>query len=77
MTNATHRDAKEATAAGLKVGDIVKFREIIDVGDSEWRARIIELRGQNVLVDLSVMPQFSDWRLAPSQSVRVCEVIAA
>ena len=74
---ATARDVKEAKAAGLKVGDIVKYRSVVDPGDREWRARIVELRGPRLLVSMDVMPDFRDWGLPPSTSVLVEEVVKA
>jgi hypothetical protein len=74
---ATARDVKEAKAAGLRVGDIVRYKDIVDPNDRKWRARIVELRGPRLLVSNDVMPEFRDWALPPSTSVMVDEVVKA
>lgn len=49
----------------MKVGDIVKYREALEVGDKESRFVVMELRGDRVLVaefavchDMSIKPSF-------------------
>lgn len=74
---ATARDVKEAKEAGLRVGDIVRYKNIIDPDDRKWRARIVELRGPRLLVSNDVMPEFREWGLPPSTSVEVDEVVKA
>ena len=76
-TMAAARDVKEAKAAGLRVGDIVRYKDIVDPDDRKWRARIVELRGPRLLVSNDVMPEFREWGLPPSTSVMVDEVVKA
>lgn len=62
--------------SGISVGDVVRFRSVVDEGDENERMEVVELRGDRVL--LRTLDRY--WRhtlLIPTRVVQTTDVVKA
>jgi hypothetical protein len=61
----------------MNVGQVVKFREVIEAGDADLRFVVIEDRGDRVLVAATKATGQRDWTIAPTHCYPTAELVAA
>jgi hypothetical protein len=65
---------KAMSERGISVGDIVRFREVVDEGDESERMEVVELRGDRILLR-TLDPYWQDRRLVPTRVVPTADVV--
>lgn len=59
----------------MNVGQIVKFREVLEAGDEVARFKVVELRGDRVLVEDANAAR--DWSITPTFVYAAAELVEA